>query len=199
MARLFVAGFILLATPVAAMAACAPLKLPPAGSKRSDIVAAVMPAVVQVQARFGPDTNESYEEVLGDAMRETQASNRQSQGSGFIVSGDGLVVTNEHVVAQATQITVRLADGSTRGATLIGSDERTDVALLRMEALARCYPALIWGQRQNPRRRKPNRGRLAIRAGRFGIRRDRFWPRPITGRRTIPRLLADRCRHQPGQ
>lgn len=145
MARLFVAGFILLATPVAAMAACAPLKLPPAGSKRSDIVAAVMPAVVQVQARFGPDTNESYEEVLGDAMRETQASNRQSQGSGFIVSGDGLVVTNEHVVAQATQITVRLADGSTRGATLIGSDERTDVALLRMEALARCYPALIWG------------------------------------------------------
>jgi serine protease Do len=56
-----------------------------------------------------------------------------------------LVVTNEHVVAQATQITVRLADGSTRGATLVGSDERTDIALLRMEALARCYPALTWG------------------------------------------------------
>ncbi len=104
-----------------------------------------MPAVVQVQARFGPDTNDSYEEALGDAIRQTQASSNQSQGSGFIVSGEGLVVTNEHVIAQATQITVRLADGSTRGATLLGSDERTDIAVLRMEALARCYPALTWG------------------------------------------------------
>ena len=144
-ARLLFAGIIILVTPIAAIAACAPMKLPPAGSKRSEIVAAVMPAVVQVQARFGPDTNESYEEVLGDAIRETQASIKQSLGSGFIISSDGLVVTNEHVVAQATQITVRLADGSIRGATLVGSDERTDVALVRMEALARCYPELTWG------------------------------------------------------
>ena len=149
--RLLVAGMITLLTPVAAFAACEPLKLPPAGSKRSDMVAAVMPAVVQVEARFGPDTNESYEDALGDAMRETQASKKLSQGSGFIVSGEGLVVTNEHVVAQATQITLRLPDGSTRGASLVGSDERTDVALLRMEALARCYPALTWGNSEKAR------------------------------------------------
>lgn len=137
--------------PSAAMAECAPLELPPQGSGRAQIVKAVLPAVVQVQARFGPDTNESYEEALGDALRETQASNRQSLGSGFIISGDGLVVTNEHVVAQATQIIIRLADGSIRGATLVGSDERTDIALLRMEALASCYPALTWGDSDNIR------------------------------------------------
>jgi len=139
------ASMLTLIAPSAAMAACPPSRLPAEGSTRSEIVMAVLPAIVQVQARFGPDTNESFEEALGDAMRETQASNRQSLGSGFIVSGEGLVVTNEHVVAQATQISVRLADGSTRGATLVGSDERTDIAVLRMEALASCYPALIWG------------------------------------------------------
>lgn len=142
-------SLVLLMAPAAAAAACPPLKLPPAGAKRAQVVAAVMPAVVQVLARVGSEQGESYEEVLGDAMRQTLSSSKQSHGSGFIVSGDGLIVTNEHVVSGAAQISVKLADGSVRGATLVGSDERTDIALLRIEALARCYPALTWGNSDN--------------------------------------------------
>ena len=145
MVRSLLVGMTMLLFPAAAMAACAPLKLPPSGAKRSEIVAAMMPAVVQVLARVGAEQSESYEEILGDAIRQTQASSKQSHGSGFIISGEGLVITNEHVVSQATQISVKLADGSVRGAKLIGSDERTDIAVLQIEALARCYPALSWG------------------------------------------------------
>jgi serine protease Do len=145
MVRSLLAGITMLLFPAAAMADCPPLKLPPAGARRAAIVAATMPAVVQVLARVGAEQSESYEEVLGDAIRQTQASAKQSHGSGFIVSGEGLVITNEHVVSQATQISVKLADGSVRGARLIGSDERTDIAVLQIEALARCYPALTWG------------------------------------------------------
>ena len=145
MFRLLFAGLALLATPALALAECAPIKLPGPGARRAEIVAAVMPAVVQVLALSAADTTESYAETLGDAMRQTQASARQAQGSGFIIAGSGLVITNEHVISQATQIMVKLADGSVRGATLLGRDERTDVALLQIEALARCYPALTWG------------------------------------------------------
>jgi serine protease Do len=145
MSPVLVAGLALLLMPVAAQAACPALKLPPAPARRADIVAAVMPALVQIQSRIGSEQSESYEEVLGDAMRQTQASARQAHGSGFIISGGGLLLTNEHVVSGATQISVKLADGSVRGARLIGSDERTDLALLQIEALAPCYPALTWG------------------------------------------------------
>jgi serine protease Do len=55
-------------------------------------------------------------------------------GSGFIISADGYVMTNHHVVEGSEQITVTLADKREFAAKLIGSDQRTDVALLKIEA-----------------------------------------------------------------
>ena len=55
------------------------------------------------------------------------------QGSGFIIEPDGYIVTNDHVVADASEITVTLADGTNLEATLVGRDPRTDLALLKVE------------------------------------------------------------------
>ncbi|MGJ7547808.1 DegQ family serine endoprotease [Pseudomonas alloputida] len=64
----------------------------------------------------------------GDRQREAM-----SLGSGFIISSDGYVLTNNHVVADADEIIVRLSDRSELQAKLIGTDPRTDVALLKVE------------------------------------------------------------------
>ncbi len=58
----------------------------------------------------------------------------KSLGSGFIISSDGYVLTNHHVIKDATEILVRLSDRRELVAELIGSDERSDVALLKIDA-----------------------------------------------------------------
>src|ERR1700704_1097235 len=55
----------------------------------------------------------------------------QAQGSGFIISANGYVVTNHHVVENATEVTVTLDDGKTVSATIVGTDKKTDLALLK--------------------------------------------------------------------
>ena len=56
-----------------------------------------------------------------------------SQGSGFFISGDGYLVTNNHVVKGGQTFTVVLDDGSELDAKLVGTDERTDLAVLKVE------------------------------------------------------------------
>ena len=58
----------------------------------------------------------------------------QSQGSGFIISEDGYVLTNAHVVDSSSEVYVRLNDNRELKAEVIGSDKRSDVALLKVEA-----------------------------------------------------------------
>ena len=60
--------------------------------------------------------------------------NSRSLGSGFIVSNDGYVVTNHHVVKDADEIIVKLSDRRELEAKIIGSDPRSDIALLKIEA-----------------------------------------------------------------
>lgn len=65
--------------------------------------------------------------------RERQFENK-SLGSGFIISSDGYILTNAHVVESADEITVTLTDKRELRAKIIGSDKRTDVALIKIDA-----------------------------------------------------------------
>ncbi len=56
-----------------------------------------------------------------------------SQGSGFFISQDGYLVTNNHVVRDGSELTVVMDDGTEIGATLVGADPRTDLALLKVD------------------------------------------------------------------
>ncbi|QSF55244.1 trypsin-like peptidase domain-containing protein [Brevundimonas fontaquae] len=57
----------------------------------------------------------------------------QGAGSGFFISQDGFIVTNNHVVADATEIKVKMSDGRELPARLIGRDEATDLAVIKVE------------------------------------------------------------------
>jgi serine protease Do len=84
-----------------------------------------------------PIFREFFERSIPQVPRSPGGGGRQpeaqSLGSGFIISSDGYVLTNNHVVADADEIIVRLSDRSELEAKLIGADPRSDVALLKVE------------------------------------------------------------------
>ncbi|KQZ00073.1 serine protease [Pseudolabrys sp. Root1462] len=63
-----------------------------------------------------------------------QSRRVNSLGSGFVIDSSGLVVTNNHVIADADEVSVILNDGTTLKATLIGTDKKTDLALLKVDS-----------------------------------------------------------------
>ena len=57
-----------------------------------------------------------------------------AQGSGFVISADGYAVTNNHVVEDADEVTVKLRDGTELTAEVIGTDPKTDLALIKIKS-----------------------------------------------------------------
>jgi serine protease Do len=70
----------------------------------------------------------------GDGELGPGPGGEQSLGSGFILSEDGYILTNQHVVSDAREVTVRLSDHRQLTAQVVGSDERADIALLKIDA-----------------------------------------------------------------
>ncbi len=68
---------------------------------------------------------------------------RHGQGSGVIVSEDGYILTNHHIVAGAEEVSIKLHDGQILKAKVIGSDRRSDLALLRVKEEKKLHPAKL--------------------------------------------------------
>jgi serine protease Do len=69
-----------------------------------------------------------------NGLGEEQMQEARSLGSGFIISAEGTIVTNNHVIAGAEEIEVYLTDGTRLPAKIVGADEKTDLAVLKVEA-----------------------------------------------------------------
>ncbi len=116
------------------------------GSAFAEIAKQALPAVVFIDVETTVEVPQRsfanpFEEFFGRGGRyysqpqepETQKYHQQGQGSGFIISKDGYILTNNHVVKDADRIHVTLSDGREFDAKLIGTDPKTEVAVIQIE------------------------------------------------------------------
>ena len=117
----------------------------------SDVAEAVIDAVVNISTKQSVDIKSNampqlppgspFEEFFEEFFKNRRGQNGQPQtprrvsslGSGFIIDPAGLVVTNNHVISEADEVSVILNDGTRLVAEVIGRDQRTDLALLRVK------------------------------------------------------------------
>ena len=100
-----------------------------------ELLSAIENAFVSIAKRSKPA-------IVGvSAERRVDGKRAQQEGSGFIFRKDGYILTNDHVVKDAIAIRIRLLDGSTSDAKLVGTDPNTDIAVLKIDAKEE-YPVL---------------------------------------------------------
>ena len=165
--RVVIPGVVVMA---AAVAASTLAHARPAPASFADLAAKVAPAVVNISVeykaapaavqnrdprspfpkdapfreffeRFGHDMPQFQ---MPEQRRQTPFGGVSAVGSGFIIDPKGYVVTNHHVVANSAGTRVTLHDGESYQAKLIGTDPRTDLALLKIDA-GRDLPAVAFG------------------------------------------------------
>src|SRR5262245_37278208 len=119
----------------------------------ADIVKVVAPSVVTVRvegrAAMSPTGFQGDDDLLrrffgdrfgdqfdqqGPRSRTPRTFRQRGLGSGVVVSGDGYILTNHHVIDEADNITVEFTDGRSFKAKVIGSDQPSDLALLKVDA-----------------------------------------------------------------
>jgi serine protease Do len=134
----FLAPALLALGLVAVAAAPASAQRPdPIGTERRTVIgraaARVAPSVVSVNVvrRERARPRDLFEQFMLPRGLTRQV---EGLGTGFLVSADGLIVTNQHVVSGAEQIVVTLRDGRDLAARLLGEDDQTDVAVLKVDA-----------------------------------------------------------------
>lgn len=137
---------------------------PPQGAPLSfaDIFQQVAPAVVQIDVKTRVQRPRGVFQIPGfgavpipgapGGSAEGEEDNTQlaaGAGSGFFISADGFIVTNNHVVENAEEISVKLSDGRELKAKLIGRDEGTDLAVIKVEGSA--FPFVSFEEAAEPR------------------------------------------------
>ena len=164
----------------------------------ADLVERVSPAVVTITVRdhdhrqpISDDQQENLPEPFRDFFNQFNQQQPQaphkaiSAGSGFIIDKSGLIVTNNHVVDDGKKITVKLPDGRSFDAKLIGTDPATDIALLKIKS-DKPLPTVEFGDdRAAARRRLGGRGRQSLRPFQLGDRGHRLLDRPRHRRRQL--------------
>jgi serine protease Do len=107
----------------------------------------------------GSPFEEFFRDFFGDRdrdgdQRQPPRQRRAAVGSGFIIDPQGYIVTNNHVVENATSVTVTLHDEAEYEAEIVGRDPRTDLALLKIDARSE-LPFAQWGDSEQARIAEP--------------------------------------------
>jgi serine protease Do len=95
---------------------------------------------INTEQTFRAPVRKPFGDLFGDLFRVPREYKGKTLGSGFMVSPNGFILTNSHVVENASKIRVSLKDGRTLDAVVIGTDPKTDLAVLRINGAG--FPAL---------------------------------------------------------